>query len=256
MSVDVRRLIEQSGPGVVIVDDELRLKHCERLFGYADRRRGVAVVSTYHLQGERLAERVRKVTAHELGHLDGRAHCPTPGCVMHAASSVEQLDERGLELCERCRSLRLGWRTVAVAVALMLLLFVGLDAAVRAVSGRTLPFSARQSEVLYKRQTLLPAADPLEAQRAAEMLNALFVQLAPPALSVEPRGSGAEVRASGQRVALFNGVDAERHARAWVERVQPLLVGKGSAAEGCPSCHVLRPREVEESARRRARLWR
>jgi len=39
---------------------------------------------------------------HELGHVAGLEHCRDHGCIMHFASSVESLDNRGVTFCRLC----------------------------------------------------------------------------------------------------------------------------------------------------------
>ena len=76
------------------------------MFGYSDRGQGVVLVSTAGLQDpanpEILKDRVRKVLAHELGHLEGLRHCPTPSCAMLPVREAEDLDRRSLEPCGGC----------------------------------------------------------------------------------------------------------------------------------------------------------
>ena len=248
----------------LVVGRDLTLEGCGPVFGYADRRRGVAVVSTFRLAGDaaKLGERVEKVLAHEAGHLAGRGHCRDGRCAMHQARSVEELDGRGLELCERCR--RRGWRgrwALAAAAAACLALFLGLDASVRALTKRTLPFAARGEAVVYKGEAVLRAADGERARRAAAALNGAYMQLEPERLEVERVGDTARVEAAGALVAEIDrrtagGGDPAEYARAWAARMDGVLQGKGARSEGCPDCHIERRAEVEESARRRAGAWR
>lgn len=271
--VDAKRLLRtlarQDGTKVVlVVGRDLKLEGCGPVFGYADRRRGVAVVSTFRLAGDaaKLGERVEKVIAHEAGHLEGRGHCGDERCAMHQAGSVADLDARGLAMCARCRGGRRGgrWALIAAAAACAVL-FLGLDASVRALTKRTLPFTAREqaegTTVMYKGEAVLRLADGERARQAAAVLNRAYMQLEPARLEVEPAGEEARVSAGGAVVADIDrrtagGVDPAEFARAWAARMDAVLQGKGARGEGCPDCHIERRAEVEESARRRARAWR
>lgn len=140
------------------------------------------------------------------------------------------------------------WRMAAV-VAAVLVLFLGMDASVRALTQRTKPFTAEGGEVRFRKEVVLQAGDAARGRRAMEALNAAYMKLHPPAL--EARGRRAEM--GGAVVAEFEG---EAQAAVWVEKMAALLDGKGSRAEGCPDCHVDRRSEVDDSALRRARAWR
>jgi archaemetzincin len=98
------------GPILVITDRDLAIKECRSLFGFSDRRAGVAVVSTARLleaeEPSQLWGRVRNVGAHELGHLRGLAHCVNDGCVMRPATHASELDGRSDQACRSCRPAR------------------------------------------------------------------------------------------------------------------------------------------------------
>ncbi len=81
------------------------------VFGEAQVEGRAAVVSSFRLRSEAyglprderlLAERLEKEAVHELGHTFGLVHCHDPGCVMHAATYVEEIDLRPVTFCERC----------------------------------------------------------------------------------------------------------------------------------------------------------
>lgn len=72
-----------------------------------------AVVSTHRLRDElyglspdpeRLKRRLSKTAVHELGHCFGLRHCHDSSCAMFAAASVEDVDLKSDDLCERCRT--------------------------------------------------------------------------------------------------------------------------------------------------------
>jgi archaemetzincin len=68
-----------------------------------------AVVSTFRL-GRKTADRklvtarTIKVVNHELGHVLGLPHCPTPACMMNdAEGSIKTVDREQGNLCDSCR---------------------------------------------------------------------------------------------------------------------------------------------------------
>ncbi len=79
------------------------------VFGLGEVGGTAAVVSTFRLARRAtrqvLRERAVKVVNHELGHVLGLDHCPTPGCVMQdAAGTVATVDREGGPLCAACRA--------------------------------------------------------------------------------------------------------------------------------------------------------
>ena len=83
------------------------------VFGQAQLDGPGAVVSTYRLRSEFyglpgdegvLVERTIKECVHELGHSFGLVHCDYYDCVMHASSTVDEVDVRGAGLCGHCAS--------------------------------------------------------------------------------------------------------------------------------------------------------
>lgn len=84
------------------------------VFGEAELRGNVAVVSYFRLQSERyglppdrdlLIARFVKEARHELGHAYGLVHCSEPQCVMHASTYVEDIDLKSDTFCEACHPL-------------------------------------------------------------------------------------------------------------------------------------------------------
>jgi len=74
------------------------------VFGAADERRHVAVISFFRLRpsppnDQLLLQRVAKEAAHELGHTYGLRHCANPLCLMAFSSTVEQIDSKGSTFC-------------------------------------------------------------------------------------------------------------------------------------------------------------
>jgi hypothetical protein len=108
------------------------------LIGSADRRAQVVIVSTARLidpaDPAALGRRLHNEISHELGHLQGLAHCERPGCLMHPVEAAADIDRRQTAPCGSCP--RAWWRssfsparTFAAAV-----LLAGVLAADRAAS--------------------------------------------------------------------------------------------------------------------------
>lgn len=82
------------------------------IFGQAAYKGKTGVVSIYRLKNEQyglkpdenlLIERLRKVVIHELGHTFGLIHCQNPDCVMRSSTYVEDIDQKKLRFCKKCR---------------------------------------------------------------------------------------------------------------------------------------------------------
>ena len=120
------RACQSSEQLLIVTERDLQIRPLQSLFGFANRRRGVAVVSTARLgdSGDPLlaTRRLRNIAAHELGHLKGLRHCHGPQCVMRPVTTSEEIDRRPLESCGRCPT-RAGWirRMVGVAAAVVIL---------------------------------------------------------------------------------------------------------------------------------------
>jgi predicted Zn-dependent protease len=138
------------GPTLVLTGRDLITPTCESLFGFADRRQQVAVISTARLDPGKapnhLLARVHKLMTHELGHLNGLSHCPEVTCAMHPSSSPTELDTRSDHSCGHCPTptsrLRqlLGFASALVVVG-MLLLGVERLSAFLSLPPFTMPFS-------------------------------------------------------------------------------------------------------------------
>lgn len=83
------------------------------IFGQAFLDGRTGIVSVYRLKNElygiepdeqRLRERFKKVIIHELGHTFGLKHCHTPSCVMLSSTYMEDIDQKDINLCVKCRS--------------------------------------------------------------------------------------------------------------------------------------------------------
>jgi archaemetzincin len=82
------------------------------IFGQAALNGSIGVASLYRLRNEQygmkkdddlLLERFQKVIVHELGHMFGLVHCHVPPCVMRSSTYVEDIDQKELHLCSKCR---------------------------------------------------------------------------------------------------------------------------------------------------------
>ncbi len=82
------------------------------IFGQAFLNGRSGIASLYRLSNERygmehddrlLLERFTKEVIHELGHAFGLVHCTHTGCVMHASTYVEDIDQKEASLCLKCR---------------------------------------------------------------------------------------------------------------------------------------------------------
>lgn len=83
------------------------------IFGQAAYKGKSGIASVYRLKNEQyglkpdeklLHERLRKVVVHELGHTFGLIHCPNPECVMRSSTYVEDIDQKKLMLCRKCKN--------------------------------------------------------------------------------------------------------------------------------------------------------
>lgn len=82
------------------------------IFGQAMLNGDCAVASVYRLRNELygmkkdeglLLDRTIKEVVHELGHTFGLTHCHVSNCVMRSSTYVEDIDQKTMHLCSRCR---------------------------------------------------------------------------------------------------------------------------------------------------------
>ena len=79
------------------------------IFGMAFINGSTCVVSTFRLGAGKVDaalfhERLKKVITHEVGHILGLPHCPTPGCLMQDVQGrIATIDGSDGRLCRRCR---------------------------------------------------------------------------------------------------------------------------------------------------------
>jgi archaemetzincin len=83
------------------------------IFGQAFLGGRSGITSTYRLNNELygipvnnllMKDRLNKETIHELGHMFGLIHCQNQECVMRSSSYVEDIDQKGIHFCVKCRS--------------------------------------------------------------------------------------------------------------------------------------------------------
>jgi len=82
------------------------------IFGQAALNGNIGIASLYRLRNEQygmkkddelLLQRFQKVIIHELGHMFGLVHCHFPPCVMRSSTYVEDIDQKSVHLCSKCR---------------------------------------------------------------------------------------------------------------------------------------------------------
>lgn len=97
---------------LTIVDVDLYSPGLNYIFGVAEPRLGMAIISLYRLKPERyglphnerlLLERTLKEAIHELGHTFYLSHCPDPRCVMHFSNNLVDTDKKDTCFCPCCR---------------------------------------------------------------------------------------------------------------------------------------------------------
>jgi archaemetzincin len=83
------------------------------IFGQAFLNGRSGIASLYRLSNERygididnelVLDRFKKEVIHELGHTLGLIHCHIPTCVMRSSTYVEDIDQKGQNLCLKCRA--------------------------------------------------------------------------------------------------------------------------------------------------------
>jgi archaemetzincin len=82
------------------------------IFGQAYLSGRTGIASLYRLSNERyginadnkdISDRFAKEVIHELGHTLGLVHCYVPTCVMRSSTYVEDIDQKSLNFCLKCR---------------------------------------------------------------------------------------------------------------------------------------------------------
>jgi archaemetzincin len=260
----------KSGFTLILTGRDLCAGDREWVYGYSDRRRGVAVVSTCRLRrpGDPgvTERRLAGVIAHEWGHLRGLAHCAVPGCVMHPCRDATELDARGITPCGSCPS-RLRPLPLAAALAAGLALFAALDLLGGLLhSSRRSPFSVvaaqagRPARISFNRRPVIDL--PTRCSRPRELegrLNSAYHSLALARFDVTDSAAGsAFIRLNGVNLLEVSAADASARtpkalAEQWSGTLRELVDGKGWAWESCPECHTFRHSEVVAWAEARKR---
>jgi archaemetzincin len=97
---------------MAVADVDLFIPILTFVFGEAQLDGIAAVVSLHRLNSKFyglpenrnvLTERLVKESIHELGHTFGLLHCRQPGCVMNTSTYVEDIDQKSVDMCDRCR---------------------------------------------------------------------------------------------------------------------------------------------------------
>lgn len=95
-----------------VVDVDLYVPGLNFVFGEADIRTGVAIISITRLrqnyygmpEDDKLFRlRILKEAVHELGHTYGLGHCSNPGCVMYFSNSLLDTDRKDFRFCPKCQ---------------------------------------------------------------------------------------------------------------------------------------------------------
>lgn len=87
-----------------LVDIDIYSHGMNFIFGLADPLKKTALVSIYRLTGDKMMARISKEVVHELGHLLGLGHCSNLKCVMYFSNTVNDTDNKNIDLCKECRS--------------------------------------------------------------------------------------------------------------------------------------------------------
>lgn len=110
----VRRRPREAARLLAVTEKDLFIPMLSFIFGQAQLNGAVAIVSLARLRqefysmpanGSLLLSRVAKEVTHELGHTLGLIHCVDIACPMSLSPSIRQVDSKGSEFCESCRSL-------------------------------------------------------------------------------------------------------------------------------------------------------
>jgi archaemetzincin len=98
---------------MAVVDVDLYAPDLSFVFGAADARSGVLIISVTRLKNEYYGlkpddklflKRSVKEAVHELGHAWRLSHCPDNKCVMYFSSSLADTDRKKDRFCRECRS--------------------------------------------------------------------------------------------------------------------------------------------------------
>ena len=258
-------------PALFLIDRELSAGRVASVFGFSDRRRGVAVVSSARLRDpaseERTARRIANVADHELGHLNGLGHCRHAECLMYPAKAPDDVDARGDLACERCRN-RTHPLLALVALAACLGAFLCVDQASLLLpppeshSPFTVlqPAAGENPQLLFNGRPVLRSASLVTRQREiTDQLNAAFQQVPVQQVGIESAsGSRATLLLNGSPLLEVTARDAGAATPAaaaceWAEDLRQLLRSKGNPGSVCAECHIGRYSQVVAWHRSHAR---
>jgi archaemetzincin len=102
-----------SGKTLGLFNVDLFIPILTYIFGQAFLRGRTGIASLYRLSNERygmysedkiILDRFKKEVIHELGHTFGLIHCHIPTCVMRSSTYVEDIDQKSMNLCLKCRN--------------------------------------------------------------------------------------------------------------------------------------------------------
>lgn len=105
--------IKNDSKAILLTDLDLFVPILTHVFGEAELNGRVAVVSSHRLHSEYyglpkniglIQERITKEIIHELGHTFGLLHCKYADCVMQSSTYVEDVDLKGMNFCNSCKS--------------------------------------------------------------------------------------------------------------------------------------------------------
>lgn len=98
-----------NGYAVGLTTKDLYAPSLNFVFGLAERESGAAIVSLSRLteaNEEAVVARIAKEIVHEVGHLEGLAHCSNDRCVMWFSNSLPETDRKSMEFCSECEGRR------------------------------------------------------------------------------------------------------------------------------------------------------
>ncbi len=96
---------------LAITDVDLYTDNLNFVFGEANPRYGVCIISTFRLKPEFYGrkpdlkiytKRILTKAVHEIGHLLNLGHCSNPKCVMFFSNSIIDTDRKNFLFCEKC----------------------------------------------------------------------------------------------------------------------------------------------------------
>lgn len=105
------KFAEDDAKTLGLFDVDLFIPILTYIFGQAYLNGRAGIASVFRLRNERyglkrddklLVDRFRKEVIHELGHAFGLIHCHDQTCVMRSSTYVEDIDQKGARLCNKC----------------------------------------------------------------------------------------------------------------------------------------------------------